>query len=83
MIETDLNTLIDAAAQAQTPADLWQIALDFMHGRGVCMVSYHHFSTLSGVRIDIASDGFPEDWSATISGTSCTASIPSPNWPRR
>ena len=32
MIEADLSTLIDATAQAQTPSELWQIALDFMHG---------------------------------------------------
>ena len=62
MIDDDLTRFMDRSAAATSPRALWNAALDFLHGRGVRMVSYHHFSADGGARQQIATDGFPEDW---------------------
>lgn len=43
---------------------LWQRALDFFHGHGIAMVSYHiaDAAHYGGAHLGIVEDGFPEDW---------------------
>ncbi|NSX55766.1 helix-turn-helix transcriptional regulator [Parasulfitobacter algicola] len=67
MTEISLQDFTDATSRCTNAQDLWDLALQFYTGRGVKMVSYHHYGTherdemeLSGLAINAF--GFPQDW---------------------
>ncbi|MEJ6394464.1 LuxR family transcriptional regulator [Gymnodinialimonas sp. 2305UL16-5] len=41
--------------------DLWHIMLDYLHGEGVKMASYH-LVTPDAEQVAVATDGYPEEW---------------------
>jgi LuxR family transcriptional regulator/LuxR family quorum-sensing system transcriptional regulator CciR len=56
-----ISEFLDALPDMQGNGDLWALSLEFMRGRGVRMVSYHHYGGETGAPL-IRTDGFPEDW---------------------
>lgn len=58
---SSLSAFSAACSEAGQPMDLWVLALDFYHAKGIERVSYHADDTQAGNKGVIA-DGFPEDW---------------------
>ncbi|WP_208351952.1 helix-turn-helix transcriptional regulator [Pseudaestuariivita rosea] len=67
MDQKSLSWFTERCQQCNNSTDLWGIALDYFHGHGVKMASYHHYGAqdrneleLTGITIN--SSGFPQDW---------------------
>lgn len=56
-----IDETLERIRKASSQAALWEVMLDFMHGEGVTMGSYH-FVDSAAATVKVAANGFPEEW---------------------